>query len=45
MLNVLNFFMQEPVLMKVLFDSDASVRGRAAAPRAHLDEVCVNIHA
>ena len=37
--------MQEPTFTEVLFASDASDRGRAAAPHAHVDEVCVDIHA
>ncbi len=31
--------------MEVLFASDASIQGPAAAPHAHVGEVCVNIHA
>ena len=30
--------------MEVLFGSDASVRGSATVPFAHVDEVCVNCH-
>ena len=30
--------------MEVLFGSDASVRGPAAVPSAHIHEVCVNCH-
>ena len=30
--------------MEVLFGSDASVRGPAAVPSAHVDELCVNYH-
>ena len=30
--------------MEVLFGSDASIRGLAAIPSAHVYEVCVNCH-
>ena len=30
--------------MEVLFGSDASIRGPAVVPSAHIDEVCVNCH-
>ena len=36
--------MNEPDFMEVLFGSDASVRGPAAVPSTHVDEVCVNYH-
>ena len=36
--------MQEPSFMEVLFASDASVRGLATVPPAHVYEVCVNCH-
>ena len=30
--------------MEVVFGSDASIRGPAAVPSTHVDEVCVNCH-
>ena len=36
--------MQQPGFMEVIFGSDASVRGPAAVPFAHVNELCVNCH-